>query len=68
MLAGLIAMIVMTALIVGVVLVIAMMQPATGGAGWSFAHTPHRLPLVMIGALLISVAIAYTVFKRASKR
>ena len=65
-LAGLAAMIVMVALIVGVApLVVPPITVSPRGAiGWNFVRLPIR-PM-MAGALLISVAISYWVFKRAS--
>jgi hypothetical protein len=67
LLAGLTALIIMTALIVGLApLVIGMKQSATGSAGWNFVHIPI-LP-IMTGELLISAAISWAVLKRASKR
>jgi hypothetical protein len=66
--AGLVALIVISALIIGgAPLVIGTMHPATGGAGigWSFVDIPV-LPL-MTGVLLISAAISYSVFRRLSR-
>jgi len=65
LLAGLAALIVMTVLIIGAApLVIGMMHPATGGVGW----VPIPMLPTMTGALLVSAAVSYAVFKRAGRR
>ncbi|HWE49806.1 MAG TPA: hypothetical protein VG273_08460 [Bryobacteraceae bacterium] len=66
LLAGLVALVVIAALIIGVApLIIEILRPSIDVPGWNFVHIPI-LPM-MIGAVLVSAAISYAVFKRASK-